>query len=285
VVTPAQRRAVVTEIRSRYHLPERRACRFVSVQRALCRYRPRRAPDLELRSWLREAAVAHPRWGVPRLVWLRREVEGGGENHKRLERLYREEGLAVRRRPRKRLTLARIPRPLPVQPNERWSMDFVRDTLSSGRVFRAFTLVDDYTRESLAIEPDHSLPALRVIQVLERVITIRGRPAAIVCDNGPEFTSRAMLSWAHHRSIELRFIRPGKPIENCFVESFNGKFRDECLNMHWFLTLPDAQYRIESFRNTYNSRRPHSAHGKLTPIQFFENWKQQQEGQTNRLSA
>lgn len=158
--------------------------------------------------------------------------------------------------------------------------------MSGGRVFRAFTLVDDCTREPLAIEVDFSLSADRVVRTLERVIAQRGQPQAIVCDNGPEFTSRTMLSWAHHRGITLAFIRPGKPIENAFVESCNGRLRDECLNLHWFLTIADARYRIEAFRVSFITARPHSGLGGLTPQQFSQKLKKEkQDEELTRLSA
>jgi putative transposase len=286
VVTPLQRRAAVTEIRASRQISERQACRFLGIHRALCRYRSRRPPDSELRAWLRERAQQKPRWGVPRLVWQRRDVEGYPDNHKRIARVYRSEGLAVRRRPRKHLTMPRVSQPVPLHANERWSMDFVRDTLASGRVFRAFTLVDDATREALAIHPGISLPATQVIAVLEAVIAQRGQPKAIVCDNGPEFTGRAMLSWAHQRGIILAYIRPGKPIENAFVESFNGKLRDECLNLHWFLTLADAAYRLEAWRVFFNTERPHKSLGNLTPQQYADKKKtERQNEELTRLSA
>ena len=286
MVTPPQRRAAVTLVRTSRQLPERRICRFLGIHRALCRYRSRRPPDTELRAWLRERAQQLPRWGVPRLVWQRRVVEGFADNHKRVERIYREEGLAVRRRPRKRLTLPRVARPTPALPNERWSMDFVRDTLADGRAFRAFTLVDDCTREALTLEVGVGFPAQRVVEALERVIALRGQPRAIVCDNGPEFTSRTLLSWAHRRGLTLDFIRPGKPIENAFVESFNGRLRDECLNLHWFLSLADAQYRLEAWRTTYNTARPHRALGQLTPQQYvLQLMKETKAEQLTRLSA
>ena len=224
--------------------------------------------------------------GRAHLVWQRRDVEGFTDNHKRTARVYRSEGLAVRCRPRKRLTMLRVAQPVPRHANERWSMDFVRDTLANGRVFRAFTLVDDATREALAIHADFSLPAASVIAVLEAVIARRGQPHAIVCDNGPEFTGRAMLSWAHQRGILLAFIRPGKPTENAFVESFNGKLREQCLNLHWFLTIADAQHRLEAWRVFFNTERPHKSLGNLTPQQYADKKKtERQNEELTRLSA
>jgi putative transposase len=191
-------------------------------------------------------------------------------NHKRIYRLYREEGLTVRRRGRKRVTReARLPLPAPAGPNELWSLDFVSDALAGGRRIRLLCIIDAFTRESLAIEVDTSLPAWRVAKVLDRLITERGQaPAEIVMDNGPELTSRTLDQWAYERGVKLRFIQPGKPIQNAFIESFNGRFRDECLNEHWFLTLADAQRITEDWRVDYNRNRPHTSLGNLTPLEF-----------------
>lgn len=260
---------------------ERRACRWMGFHRSAVRYAPHRPDERALRQRLRELAEEHPRWGSPRLIWRLRQ-EGVRDNHKRIRRLYRLEGLAVRRRRRKRVAMPRVVMPTPTQPNERWSMDFVRDTLSDGRAFRALTLVDDCTRECPAIEVDLSLGSDRVVAVLERLAATRGLPRTIVVDNGPEFQSRALDAWAHHRHVQLQFIRPGKPVENAFIESFNGKLRDECLNQHWFLSLSDARRTIEAWRISYNTARPHRALGTLTPTQFAQQF---QPLNTTRLSA
>ena len=161
--------------------------------------------------------------------------------------------------------------------NERWSMDFVHDQLASGRRLRCFTVVDDFTRESVVIDVAHSIPGERVAEVLDRAGLLRGLPSSIVCDNGPEFTSRVLDQWAYERGIELSFIRPGKPVENAFVESFNGTFREECLNEHWFLSLREAKREIETWRIDYNTVRPHSSLGNLTPVEFAE----QQQAETS----
>jgi putative transposase len=267
VVTTEQRRAVVTYVARVADLSERTACRYVGIHRALCRYVSRRPDDTALRERLKALAAQLPRWGVPRLAWrLRRD--GWPDNYKRIERIYREEGLAVRRQRRKRVARPRVAKPAVTRANERWSMDFVRDTLSNGRVFRAFTLVDDYTRECPVIEVDTSLSGERVVRILERLAVTRGLPQAIVCDNGPEFISRALDAWAHQHGVALLFIRPGHPVENCYIESFNGRLRDECLNQHWFLSLADARRTIEGWRDTYNSARPHSGLAGCTPLEF-----------------
>ena len=192
-------------------------------------------------------------------------------NHKRIQRMYREEGLAVRRKRRKRVAQTqRRPKVVPDQVNARWSMDFMSDTLATGRCFRTFNVVDDFSRECLAIEVDFSLSGERVTRVLDRLIEERGKPESLVMDNGPEFTSKALDEWAYRHGITLEFIRPGKPIENCFVESFNGKFRDECLNQHWFTSLRDARTEIEAWRLDFNEVRPHSSLGDLPPALYAE---------------
>lgn len=223
-----------------------------------------------MRERLLELAAERPRFGYRRLhILLVRE--GWGINHKRIQRMYREERLAVRRKRRKRVAqTARQPKVLPDGPNERWSMDFMADSLATGRGFRVLNVVDDYTRECVAIEVDTSLSGERVARVLDRVIERRGKPDSVVMDNGPEFTSRALDAWAYERDIQLDFIRPGRPIENCFVESFNGKFRDECLNQHWFTSLIDARREIETWRRDYNRVRPHSSLGQLPTAVFAQ---------------
>jgi putative transposase len=177
-----------------------------------------------------------------------------------VQRIYQQEGLQVRRRRRKhRAKVPRMPMPVPTQANERWSMDFVRDTLGDGRAFRALTIVDDCTREAPAIEVDFSLPGERVVAVLDRLARTWGKPKAIVCDNGPEFASAALDEWAYRNDVTLNFIDPGKPTQNAFIESFNGTFREECLNENWFVSLADAQQTIEAWRVEYNTERRSSA--------------------------
>jgi putative transposase len=233
-----QRRTIVAEV-----IPtagsERQACRWLGWHRSAVRYRLTRPADTALRQRQRQLASAHPRWGLPLLLWCLRR-EGVRDNHKRVRRLYRAEGLAVRRQRRKRLRHPRVVHPAPTQPNQRRSLDFVRDTLADGRVFRALTLVDDCTRQCPAIEVGVSLGGAQVVALLERLALTRGCPAVLVSDNGPEFQSRAVHTWAYTHGVQLQFIQPGKPVQNCFIESFNGRFRDECLNQHWFLSLPDG---------------------------------------------
>jgi putative transposase len=241
----------------------------VGIGRSTQRYRPRaRADDQPLRQRLRELAAVRPRFGYRRLhVLLRRE--GVIVNHKRVERLYREEGLAVRRRTRKRVARDRRGRAaVPGRPNQQWGVDFVSDALAWGRRIRLFTVVDIFTREALAIEVDTSLPGGRVVRVLERLALERGVPDEIVLDNGPELAGKALDQWAYERGVWLRFIEPGKPIQNAFVESFQGRLRDECLDRHWFVSLADARHTVEAWRQDYNRVRPHSALGYRPPVEF-----------------
>ena len=270
-MTAEQRRRAVTYLRTSRRVSLRRACRLVGIGRASYGYASRRAArDAPVRARLRVLAGERPRWGVPRLHWLLAR-EGLVRNHKRTERLYREEQLALRRRRGRRTRggAPRVPPDVPRRPGERWSIDFVHDTLAGGRVFRCLTVVDDFTRECPLIAVDTSLPGGRVAEVLDRLGGSRRLPAWIVCDNGPEFTSRAFLAWTQRRGIRLQFIRPGRPVENAFVESFNGRFRDECLNEQWFLSLADARELIERWRRDYNAARPHSGLAGRTPAEFL----------------
>ena len=270
MVTAEQRRTAVTTAMTTAEISERRACRFTGFARSSQRYQSRRPPDTELRARLHEIAAQRRRWGYRQLTRVLRR-EGRRINPKKVQRLYQEEGLQVRRRKRKRRAVVpRTPMPAPTRANERWSMDFVRDTLGDGRVFRSFTLVDDCTRESPAIEVDFSLTGARVARVLDRVAGRRGYPRAIVCDNGPEFAGADLDEWAHQHGVLLDFIDPGKPVQNAFIESFNGTFRDECLNEHWFTSLADAQRTIEAWRIDYETERPHSRLKDLTPREFAQ---------------
>jgi putative transposase len=197
--------------------------------------------------------------------------EGLVINHKRTERIYGEEGLSLRRkRRRKGAAGLRVTMPSPERPNQRWSMDFVTDSIVTGRRFRALAIVDDYSRECPAIEVDTSLGGARVVSVLERLSQTRGLPEVITTDNGPEFAGKALDEWAYRRGVRLNFIRPGKPIENAYAESFNGRFRDECLNTNWFMNLKHARDVIEDWRRDYNEVRPHSSLKDRTPKEYAE---------------
>ncbi len=249
-------------------LSERRACRLAGMARSSCRYAARRQEPAGLRDRLRDLAQERRRFGYRRLTVLLRR-EGWAVNHKRIYRLYREEGLGVRRRKRKRIgAVERQPLVIPTRPNERWSMDFISDALSEGRKFRSLNIVDDFNRECLAAEVDTSLTGARVVRVMERLREQRGLPQVLVMDNGPEFAGQAVDVWAYNQGVKLHFIEPGKPVQNAFIESFNGKMRDECLNEHWFLSLGEARETIEAWRRDYNEVRPHSALGNRTPQEF-----------------
>lgn len=266
----AERRTIVGEIAPTAG-SERTACRWLGFHRSAVRYVPHHRDDTALRARLRELAEAQPRWGAPMLTWKLRQ-EGIHDNHKRIRRLYRLEGLAVRRRGRKRVAVARVEVAGATAPNEHWAMDFVRDTRADGRAFRALTLVDACTRECPVIEVDVSLGGARVVEVLERLRVSRGLPQRITVDNGPEFRSKALDAWAHQHGVQLQFSRPGKPVDNTFIEAFNGRLRDECLNQHWFLSLADAQRTIERWRLGYNSARPHRGLAGRTPAEVAESF-------------
>ena len=248
-------------------MSERRACGLIGVARSSCRYQARGNGDAELRTALRELALARPRFGYRRL-WVMLRRQGRDVNRKRVYRVYREEGLTVRRRKRKRVAAIRVPLVLPTRPDELWTMDFTQDALTSGRKFRTLNLMDGYTREALAIEVDTSLPGARVVRVLQRLQELGRAPERIQVDNGSEFVSRVVDQWAYAQGVALHFIRPGKPTDNGYIESFNGKFRDECLNQFWFVNLLEAQERIEAWRQDYNQERPHSSLGYQTPLEF-----------------
>lgn len=269
-MTARERRQVVEKVEAAAGLSQRRAIRFTGFPSSTIRYRSVRAPQEELRERIKALAADRPRWGY-RMIHALLRREGWPVNRKRVQRLYREEGLAVRRRGRKRRSQApRLVRIPPTRPNERWSMDFMADTLSSGRRLRCLTILDEFNRESLAIHVAHSIPAAGVIDVLEQLREQRGLPETIITDNGSEFTSRAFDAWAYARGVKLEFIQPGKPIQNAFIESFNGTFRDDCLNLHWFVSLGDARRTIEAWRKDYNEARPHSSLGRFTPHEFGE---------------
>lgn len=268
MVTPVAQREAAGLVMQELCISERRTCQTLGLSRSLLQYTPRPDRNTELRTRLKALAEERRRFGSPRLyVLLRRE--GWAVNHKRVERLYRAEGLSLRRkRRRKSASHLRVVLPNPCQVNERWSMDFVTDSLMNGRRFRSLTIVDNHSRESVAIESDFSLTGERVARILERLAMIRGLPAVITVDNGPEFAGKALDAWAYQNHIKLHFIRPGKPVENAYIESFNGRFRDECLNENIFTNIDEARRIIETWRCDYNHHRPHSSLGNLTPEEF-----------------
>lgn len=265
-----------------HQLSERQACRAVGMCRSSFRYGTKPKDDEKIRSRLRELAQQRRKFGSPRLhTMLRRE--GYQINHKRTERIYREEGLSLRLKKRKkRASQVRVVMDRAERVNQHWSMDFVSDNLFSGRRFRVLTVVDDFSRECPGLEADHSLTGQRVTRVLDRIALTRGLPEVITVDNGPEFIGKALDLWAFENKVNLRFIQPGKPVQNAYIESFNGKFRDECLNEHVFVSIQRAQEIIESWRQDYNTNRPHSSLDDMTPKEFsiaFQ--KKQQTGITN----
>ena len=255
-----------------YRVSERRACATVFLQRSVYRYVGHPRDDRAVRQRLKEIAETRVRYGFERIqVLLRRE--GWRDNHKRTYRIYKEEGLNLRsKRPRRNKTAAhRQQRPLLTGPHQCWSMDFVSDQLFDGRRFRALTLVDNYSRECLEIEVGQNLKGIDVVAVMERIKVVRGVvPQRIQCDNGSEFISKALDKWAYDNQVTLDFSRPGKPTDNPFIESFNGSFRDECLNVNWFLSLEDAKEKIRLFKEEYNSFRPHSSLSGLTPSEVVQ---------------
>lgn len=266
---PAAQRAAVRHVATHWPRSERRACGLIRIGRSTMRYAAHGRDDRTIRARLLELAASKRRYGYRRLcVLLRRE--GMLVNHKCVERIYREEGLSLRRKKRKRAcSVARTPAPRPLRPDEVWCLDFVHDQLWWGRRIRTLNVLDVCTREALGIEVDTSLSGVRVGRVLDRIIDERGQaPQTIIMDNGPELTSKALDQWAYARGVRLHFIDPGKPVQNCFVESFNDKFRDECLNEHWFTTIWDAREKIETWRVEYNRERPHSSLGDRTPEEF-----------------
>jgi putative transposase len=258
----------VSYVEVEYEMSERHACRLLGFGRSTHRYRARKDRDAALRKRLKELAAKRMRFGYRRLTAMLLR-EGMPANHKRVYRLYREEGLAMRIRQRRRIRWSGVlVKPAGSQPNERWSMDFVSDCVSTGKVIRMLTIVDVCTRECPAIEVDTSLGGLRVRRVLDRIASERGLPEAIVLDNGPEFRGRALAAWSEQRGVRLEFIQPGKPAQNAYIESFNGRLRDECLNANWFTSLSDARRKVETWRLDYNQQRPHSSLDYLPPAEF-----------------
>lgn len=269
MVGPRAKRAVVDALLVEYQLSERRACRLVKFARSSHRYKAGDDPKEDfLRLRIKQIADVRRRFGYRRIhVMLLRE--GITVNHKRVQRIYREEKLSLRSKKRKKRVMhIRVAKEPPAKANERWSMDFTLDEFTDGRRFRTLNVVDDFTRECVAIYVDISIQGTRVARVLDQVAITRALPKSIVCDNGPEFSGKTLDQWAHGKGISLDFIRPGKPVENCYIESFNGKFRDECLNDNVFFSLKDAQAKIEIWREDYNRSRPHSSLGDLTPEEY-----------------
>jgi len=268
------KRQMVVELMATHQLSQRRACGLIGITRRSLRHRPSEDRNRALRERLRALAEERRRWGCPMLYQLIRR-EGFRINHKRIERLYREEGLSLRRRRRRtRLSHLRVNGPRARAENQVWAVDFIHDALWDGRRFRALTVLDEWSRECLAVEAGTALPGERVVLVLERLCATRGRPAVIQSDNGPEFRGRVMDEWAYRSGVRLQFIEPGKPIQNAFIEAFNSRLRDECLNEQVFLSLEDARHKLETWRVQYNCARPHSSLGYLSPAEYAQKHRQ-----------
>lgn len=240
---------------------------LAGISRTAYRYRRKVKPDNTAREQLKSLAARYPRYGYLMLHGLLK-AQGLVVNKKHTYRLYTEEGLQVRTKKRKKLTRPRQPLEIPTAPNQRWSMDFVSDQLSNGRRFRVLNVVDDYSREMVGQLVSVSVSGRQVARFLDLLLEQRGKPNKVVCDNGTEFTSKAMFFWSKETGVSLGFIQPGKPTQNAFVESLNGKFRNECLNQHWFRTLDEAKYEINLWRQHYNHVRPHSSLNYMSPVEY-----------------
>lgn len=267
MVTPAGRKPVVSYLKDEHRISERQACNLASVSRTGYRRPVERLADKALRARLDELAKQYPRYGYLMLHGLLK-AEGLVINRKRTYRLYKEAGLQVRTKKRKKLTRPGAVMTTPVAPNLRWSMDFVSDQLSNGRRFRILNVVDDHSREVVGQLVRFSITGQQVARFLDQLAASRGLPEEIVCDNGTEFTSKAMFFWSQENDTALRFIQPGKPTQNAFVESLNGKFRNECLNQHWFRCIEEAREKIDQWQLHYNTVRPHSSLGYIPPVEF-----------------
>ncbi len=267
-MTPVAKREAVAHLMDKHQVSQRRACEVLEVDRSTIRYRSKRIDDLEQREAIKRVAKERRRFGYRRInVMLQRE--GIHMNHKKLRRIYAEEKLQVRRRGgRKRALGTRRPMEVANGANQRWSLDFVSDAFTDGRRFRILTVVDDFTKECVALVPDTSISGLRVTRELNKAIAERGMPKTIVSDNGTEFTSMAILEWVQGNGIDWHYIQPGKPTQNAFIESFNGKLRDEGLNETLFSSLAEAKHELEYWKEDYNHHRPHSSLGYMTPNEF-----------------
>jgi putative transposase len=273
VVTPDGRRQAVAYLCEAHGVSQRRECNVMQTDRSSVRYQSKRVNDNEQREAIKRISKERRRFGYRRInVMLQRE--GIHMNHKKLRRIYAEEQLQVRRRGgRKRALGMRRPMEVPDRPNQRWSLDFVSDAFTDGRRFRILTVVDDFSKENVLLVPDTSISGLRVTRELDQAFAERGMPRTIVSDNGTEFTSMAILKWVQDNGLDWHYIQPGKPTQNAFIESFNGKLRDECLNETLFASLSDAREELANWQDDYNNHRPHSSIGNLTPSEFVEKIK------------
>ena len=264
-------------LHEQHTLSQRRACRLISCNRSSARHISKRPDDAELRTALIDLAQQKLAWGY-RLLHGALRLDQWRVNHKKVYRLYREEKLALRKKSKRRFKCEKRGAPLqPTAPGQRWSMDFIHDALADGRSFRTLNLTDSFTRQCLGQEVDTSLSGQRVVRLLDQVVDLCGLPAEIQVDNGPEFRSKALDLWAYENKVKLCFIEPGKPTQNGQIESFNGRFRAECLDQEWFNSLTQARDIIEAWRISYNSQRPHSSLGYLPPDVWAANYYQQQQ--------
>ena len=267
MVTAPARRELVRWMGAK-GLTERRSLAIVGMSASALRYEPRPDRNVALRARIVTLAQRHRRYGVG-MIHLKLRQAGEVVNYKRVERLYGLEKLQIRRRRRKKIPVAdRQPLVRPGRANEVWSVDFVFDRIASGRTLKCLVMVDDGSHEAIAVVAEHAIGDDHLTRILDRICALRGWPAVIRSDNGKEFTGRAMLNWAHRNGVMLRLIEPGKPNQNAYVESFNGRLRDECLNEHWFTSLPHARTVIEAWRREYNEERPKKSLGGLTPAQY-----------------
>ena len=264
-----RRKHVLPHVRKVWQVSERRACRVLDVNRKALRYRSKRTDDPVLRGRLKEIAAVRVRYGYRRITVLLRR-EGWLVNHKRVQRIYREEGLSIRSKtPRRhRAAMARMAPVKPTRPNQSWAMDFMHDELVDGSHVRLLTVVDNFTHENLALVPGIGFGAAQVVEALRRIVAERALPQRIHCDNGPEFVSRLMDQWAYWNHVQLDFSRPGRPSDNAFCESFNNRVRQELLNPNWFTSLHDLEVKAAAWRRDYNTVHPHSSLGYLTPEEF-----------------
>ena len=264
---PAARKSVARHLIETFKMSERVSCKLAGISRTAFRYQHKDSGDMSIRTRLKELAAQYPRYGYLMLHGLLKG-EGLVVNRKHTYRLYTEEALQVRTKKRKKLNRPRQPMEVPIETNQRWSMDFVSDQLSNGRRFRVLNVVDDYSREMVGQLVSVSISGRQVARFLEKLVEVRGKPNKVICDNGTEFTSKAMFFWSKESDVKLGFIQPGKPTQNAFVESLNGKFRNECLNQHWFRTLDEAKYEIDLWRDHYNNVRPHSSLNYMPPVEY-----------------
>jgi putative transposase len=286
MVSSARRRAAVLELQEQRGYSQRRACRLVNCPRSTSQYRLKRTDDPELLAHMHRLVEENRRSGYRKLHFILNRDHAIAMNHKRFYRIYRGAELQIRKRKKRHARYIRGKVSVQVsRPNERWSMDFVHDSLANGRKVRLLNIIDDFTAEALAIEIDSSLPSKRVIRVLDRIAAERGYPEIAKFDNGPEFSSLAMLQWGAINNVKLHFIEPGKPTQNGKIESFNARVRDEVLNEHWFLTIDQMRATVEPWRIRYNTHRPHGTLNYLTPAEFAQQYRENHQNETPQFEV